>query len=331
MNQYVIRFADISDIEMIMEYIDEYWKRGHILAVDRKMFEWQYTESDKLNMILGFNEDNILQGILGYIPYGEAEEKDICLALWKANKGNGYLGIELLSYLLDNVPHRTIFCNGINLKTTKSIYEWFGFNVGKLKQWYRLLPSTEYKIAEIVNYKIPMIEDIDAFSFVKANTFEELICNISGSMFDKEEYPYKSREYIEKRYFNHPKYDYLAYKILDKDNIANSAIVFRIQEYNNSCVLRVIDFWGRKDDIYYITGKIESIASDFNAEYIDMYEYGLDDKLMKKAGWLEVGMNENIIPNYFAPYTLCNVDINFCSMSEKVVIFKGDGDQDRPN
>jgi hypothetical protein len=40
----------------------------------------------------------------------------------------------------------------------------------------------------------------------------------------------------------------------------------------------------------------------------------------------------NIIPNYFEPFVAENIDIYFFSnTNEKVYIFKGDGDQDRPN
>lgn len=39
----------------------------------------------------------------------------------------------------------------------------------------------------------------------------------------------------------------------------------------------------------------------------------------------------NIIPNYLSPYEKSNVDIHYCSSDPKVILFRGDGDQDRLN
>ena len=37
-----IRFAVREDIPAIMEFIEEYWAHGHILAHDRELFDFQY-------------------------------------------------------------------------------------------------------------------------------------------------------------------------------------------------------------------------------------------------------------------------------------------------
>ena len=58
MGEYNIRFADYEDITTIMRFIDEYWKKGHILARDSELFEWQYVEDGKVNFVLGFDEEN---------------------------------------------------------------------------------------------------------------------------------------------------------------------------------------------------------------------------------------------------------------------------------
>lgn len=331
MGQYCVRFAEISDTEMIMRFIDQYWKKGHILATNNELFKWQYISNNRLNMVLGIDEENRLQGILGFIPYGEEDSKDICLALWKANPGAGFLGLELLIYLMKNEPHRNVFCNGINLHTTEAIYKYFGYSVGKLNQWYRLQPNIEYAIAKVQTYYIPKVTSESTISLEEVKNFESLEACTSSKMFRDDYFPNKSKTYIEKRYFNHPVYDYKVYKLVSEDGVANSAIVFRIQECNNSRALRLIDFWGQQKDIYQITSCIDMLAKEYKAEYVDMYEYGLNEENLVAAGWIKVGSNENIIPNYFSPYAQCNVDINFCTTDDTIVMFKGDGDQDRPN
>ena len=42
MGECKIRLAVYNDIPLIMRFIDEHWKKGHILAANRTLFEWQY-------------------------------------------------------------------------------------------------------------------------------------------------------------------------------------------------------------------------------------------------------------------------------------------------
>ena len=39
--RYEIRLAMYSEISEIMQFIDEYWKKGHILATNRDFFEYE--------------------------------------------------------------------------------------------------------------------------------------------------------------------------------------------------------------------------------------------------------------------------------------------------
>lgn len=331
MANYNIRFANMEDIPAIMNFIDEQWKKNHILAKDKELFEWQYVNNNKLNMVIGEDANGCLQGILGYIPYTEGVNKDFSLALWKAKSGTSFLGVQLLMFLLKEEPHRHMFCNGINVKTSEGIYHRLGIKTGKLKQWYRLLAKNEYKIAKIEKKVIPNVNITSEMKLFEIKNYDELKNRATERFFDKERVPYKSESYICKRYFEHPVYDYKVYGIENQAGKIDAAIVFRIQECNCAKALRVIDFIGEYSQIYSITNQIDDIAKECGAEYIDMYELGLDDNCLMEAGWLLVGADENIIPNYFAPYTPCNVDINICTTDEKIIIFKGDGDQDRPN
>ena len=40
--KYEIRLANENDIDSIMTFIDEHWKKNHILAVDRELFKYEY-------------------------------------------------------------------------------------------------------------------------------------------------------------------------------------------------------------------------------------------------------------------------------------------------
>jgi hypothetical protein len=328
MNDYNIRFADYSDIPAIMKYIDTYWRKDHILARDRKLFEWQYVNYGRVNFVVGTDENGDIQGILGYIPYDNNDDKDIAIALWKANKSAAFLGIRLLMFLIKEEKHKNIICTGINMSTTPKIYEQFGMKVVRMNHWYRLCKGADYVIGKIADTEIPEIL-VDKFTLHMIDSADDLDKVVRKINVDS--VPRKSEEYLKKRYFDHPAYRYYVYGICGENAETVGLLVIRIQEFNKSKVIRFVDFIGEQSVLAGITGGIDVLLKQFAAEYIDMYETGLDEDILLKAGWKETGMSGNIIPNYFAPFEQKNVDI-FCTTSDAgAVLFRGDGDQDRPN
>lgn len=329
-----IRFAKYDDIPFIMQFIDSFWKKGHILAANRKVFEWQYRNQDDVNFVIGLDQERKIQGILGFIPYDTTLKSDVALALWKANSNNGFLGIKLLVFLMENYPHRNIFCTGINVKTTAAIYQGLGMQVGVMRHWYRLRQKNSYVVAKIVSAVIPPIlpeEKVMNIVWKKIINFEEISSQFDFSAVDfKKSVPYKSASYVKKRYFEHPSYNYLLYGVWEKEKLS-SVFVIRVQDYNGVKVLRFIDCIGSVKNILKATSKLDELLSQYDAEYIDMYEIGLSEELLRASGWCLVRETENVIPNYFEPYEQRNIDIYYCSSNSDAILFKGDGDQDRPN
>lgn len=63
-----IRQAKDVDIPRIMEFIDEHWKHGHIMAVSREMFEFQHKPEQEVNYVIAEDsETGKLYGSVGYI------------------------------------------------------------------------------------------------------------------------------------------------------------------------------------------------------------------------------------------------------------------------
>lgn len=333
--EYTIRFATKLDVDNIMEFIGKYWRKNHILSYDKKLFEWQYGgESEKLNIVIGLDDANAIQGMLGFIPYAETDNKDIALALWKANPSTGFLGVRLIRYLMDEEPHREIVCPGINLKTTSKIYELLGMHVGTMTQWYRLSKRESYVIAKVIDDRIPTYHTSEKrIVFERINDFESLEASISynNSSFYKEEVPFKSLSYINKRYFKHPRYNYIPFLVNNYSDGSSTLLIFRTQEFNGSQALRLIDCIGDINNLRYITIELDNLLDRTNCEYVDCYEAGIEDIMMEEAGWKKVEEDGNIIPDYFYPFEHRKVDIHFSTSSLNAVLFKGDGDQDRPN
>lgn len=299
---YSIRFAEKNDIEKIMLFIDKYWRKDHILARDRKLFEWQYgADNNKLNIVIGTDEDGKIQGMLGFVPYDKTDDKDIALALWKANPSTGFLGVRLIKYLMNNEPHREIVCPGINLKTTSKIYEYVGMKVSTMSQWYRLAKKDTYKIAKVVDTTIPEFKNDSYINLVPIDT-ENGLKKACESVLDKKMVPFKSESYLLWRYINHPEYQYKIFTTKDNGDEKGALFVFRIQECNGSKALRMIDCIGDMGKIKRITPELDRLLAEYECEYVDTYEAGVNDEIFIEAGWCKVLEDGNIIPDYFAPF-----------------------------
>lgn len=326
----MIRFATPTDTPKIMKFINDYWKKNHILAKDENFFKYFYQTGENLNFLIS-EDKNVINAILGFVPYASIK-RDILLALWKANHtSDSLLGMKLLDYFTKNGDVNIVACVGINPKTTIPLYEYLGYTTGKMKHWYRLNPNCDYKIAVIKDKKIPPLKNLLA-NYKEFLTFEEMTTSM-----DMEKYknsspkPYKENWYIKKRYFDHPVYKYHAFGILKDDGKVHATFFYRIQECNNSCVIKLVDCIGDCKDFSLIGNILDELLQRHKAEYVDIYEVGVDDEFLLQGGFLNVDETENIIPNYFAPYEAKNVDIHYCTTDTDIVLFNGDGDQDRPN
>jgi len=330
-DNFEIRYAESKDIPAIQEFINENWRKGHILARDENLLRWQYT-SDKLDYVLGIDCTGRIQGMLGFISYDDTPWRDIATSMWKSNRGCGFLGIQLLMFVMQNERHRTVFCPGINMKSTKAIYEKMNFSIGKMNQWYRLRKKERYVIAKIENDIVPQNTSKNFSRLVEYRTGDELENDFDWDFYVREEMvPYKSWSYFKRRYLGHPFYKYRILGIKDNNEITKAVIVLRIQECQRERAIRFVDCIGDSREIGTITNEIDRILEMEDAEYIDMYETGVSKEMLIRAGWMKVEETTNIIPNYFSPYAQCNVPVYYCTTEKQIVLFRGDGDQDRPN
>ena len=67
---------------------------------------------------------------------------------------------------------------------------------------------------------------------------------------------------------------------------------------------------------------MQSILKKFNAEYLDLYSYGINDKNLKFAGFINRYETNEIIPDHFEPFENKNIDINFGYIGKKNAIIK---------
>lgn len=327
-----IRRAIYDDIPGIMTFIDEYWKKNHILARDRIFFEWQFIVDDILDFFIAVDdEDASIVGVNGVIRYNKLDHTDITCCLWKViPKKSPMLGLEFGPAVYNDMEPAHAVGLGLNARSRK-VEKLYGGRVEKLKRYYRLGFFDEFKIAVVndVNRKkcLP-----DKAYFKEISRIDDF-ANIIDEKILSDVVPHKDYWYINHRYFEHPTYKYKLLQLFCDDNPLTSVFVTREIMCGDRKVLKIVDYYGDDKYIQYSGTAFDMLLKQDCYEYVDFYFYGLEEKYLELAGFFELDDN-NIIPNYFEPFEQKNVDIyvSLCYEDmDKIRLFRADGDQDRPS
>lgn len=326
-----IRRAVYEDIPDIMQFMDEHWKKGNILATNREFFEWQFVDDGKVNMFLGVDEENgRIYGIMGAIVYNKSPRPDISGCTWQTIKSeNPVLGIDLVKHMYAQLKPRYACSAGLTKKAMR-IYELQGMVPTAMDHYYRLADKSDYVIAKVGEKIIPAAEQT-GYSLQRIHSVEEMKGIISegelaGQILSKD------YGYIGKRYFGHPVYQYDIWKILDAQKNSRSVLITREEKVEREKICKIIDYYGNPDDFRYITNALDSLMEKRGYEFVDIYSYGIPTDLYEQAGFCRCDETcMNIIPNYFHPFVRENITLR---MIDPVIpglrLFRGDGDQDRP-
>jgi len=336
MSDNIIYQASKSEADEIMQYIDNEWKKGHILAVNKKYFLYEYASGNMLNFIIS-RKNNKINGILGFMTPSIDVQKDVWLALWKVSKSNGspMLGIKLLKFLL-NLNFRSVICSGVNSDAIK-IYNYLGFETAHLNHYYLLNNKIKkFHIAK-VSPEIPsknFVLSLDATKEIMKLRIDNI--ETYSSFFESNQsIPFKDFTYFKKRFLEHPYYDYEIFGVFFELNLI-SLMVVRVSHYLGSSCLRIVDFLGDENSLLKLIPYLYNKMIHEGHEYIDFLCYGFDEALICNVGFSKLFYdNENIvIPNYFEPFIQENIKIHYSALIadlRKLRICKADGDQDRLN
>lgn len=325
-----IRQANLTDTKAIMQFIDEYWRKDHILAKHEKFFLYEFQKDNMLNIIIALENNNIV-GFLGYFYYNTSSSPHMAGSIWKTHPeaSDQLLGVKIRSYFQKNIKHQFFATPGPGLHM-KPVYKMLRMNWYQMDQYYIANDKIkEYKL--ISNPQFGDIKNIpnSELSFHKAKDLND----IKSFQFDQEVVPTKDLQYIQKRFFNHPVYEYIIYYIKNNDTIEN-IIVTRVCEYQNNKACRIVDLHGPISNMQTIVLFLYKLAIDKNYEYIDFISNGYDQEMMLNAGFSKVDFetNHTIVPNYFEPFVQSNVPVYcVCDKTDKTYRqHKADGDMDRP-
>ena len=146
---------------------------------------------------------------------------------------------------------------------------------------------------------------------------------------------HKDLWYLQRRYFAYPHQSYDVWAVQEAGALLAYAITRTITAAETGCVpvVRLVDFIGDDAVLPRIGGALDKLLHDAGAEYLDCYNAGIPAAVWAAAGLTERREDDGvIIPNYLTPPLRQNTEYYyFTNQPDGFVLFKADGDQDRPN
>jgi hypothetical protein len=329
-----------KDITKVQNFINNHWKKGHILSYHSNLLKWMYKRKEGLNFILAKQDENII-GILGFIKNSQFSKKSkfkdiIWLALWKVieEKAAPGLGILMLKKLEKLEPDLDIAVIGIN-KSLPPIFRVLNYYSDVMDHYYIVNPKIKnFYILSNENESLLPYPIISKNIIIYRQVFENDFLKNKYNYISKNFTCFKSASFFLNKYLNHPIYQYKLFH-LEQSEEKFALIVIRIININNTNVVRVIDFEGDESLISHMGQFLLNILVKENAEYVDFLQHGIKKNYFLNSGFNLLNSKQKIIiPNYFEPFVRDNIPLLFSYKLDKntnIRIFKGDGDQDRPN
>ena len=334
LKNYTVRRCRKDEYEKLIAFLHDYWNANHVFCRNKTIFEFQHGTAEKGEydfVIAVHNESGEIHAVLGYITTtryngNDMEEPEAVYgALWKArddvkDKESGKLGLAVLQYLLKQYPNSDYITLGLS-RDSQSIYQALHFDFGTMNHYYIANPAIgDYFIAG--SPEVDEEEDNSEYTIREMKEVPSELKNIY--------HPNKNTTYIKNRYLKHPYYHYSLLGIYRKEEPLCLWVTREIEVEGHRCI-RIVDMIGDLEKIKNMKGQAIAYLKERDAEYIDCYNYGIDKHAFLQAGFKEVE-KDTIIPNYFEPFEKKNVDIHYAAYAKNpIVIFKADGDQDRPN
>jgi len=335
-SRLILRFGDYADIGIVTKFIDEHWKPGHILTRDRELFEYLYLEKNgRLNFVIAIDEHSgEMVAMLGYIPTDKSHSR-IGLSMWMSRPDatirQRKVGLSVLRFLINEVKPKRIFSSGIG-PDTKIVYEFLGYFCDRMDHFVLVNNQIdEFRIIKNPPRSIfdQLISDSSFGSLSVVSTEKDLRHALSDFEFDLNP---KDADYFCHRYLSHPRFKYEIRKVL-VDGVVTGVIVFRRSFALNRSCIRIIDVIGGEESLRLATKSLTCEMITNGDEYIDLLCWGLNSDHVQETGFFDRReFVDCIVPDYFSPFLQSNSDCwLFTNSPSSEKIFKGDGDQDRPN
>lgn len=267
----------------------------------------------------------------GYIPASQAPGADAWVSIWVAAKGHNGVGLALMDALPGLLGAQVLACNNIRENTCK-LYHFLGWQAERVRHYYRLGAPGPGGWTLAVPGPLPPLPaggDLALEPVADAAALQAL------GLPPTPHTPRKDLWYLRRRYFAYPHLRYDVWAARENGRLLAYAVTRTVPAADTGCapVLRLVDFIGQDAVLPRLGAALDRLLQRSGAEYLDCYNAGIPPQVWQAAGLRErLPGDGTVIPNYLTPPLRENTEYYyFANRPEQFVLFKADGDQDRPN
>lgn len=329
-----IEYCRAEELSGVMRFLDEHWRKGHIMAHDRQLMNFMHkNNAGGYDFAVAYEGGKII-GVLGFLGPHRYDnnlcDEDVWLVLWRSI-GNIGVGVALMNEVCRHCT--TAAAIGINDRVSL-LYDRLGFKVDVLRHYYILNSQIKkFILADVRAEEHSMSREVDprGAELIPLTEMDVLNVGITSCY-----YPKKSVIYLVNRYLKSPIYNYELFGVRNPGSNAISAIiVVRIVSCQGGRCIRMVDLLGDFSRCASISNSVQGMLNRYGCEYFDCLNYGISDSVFVSHGFSRLSGDDGVvIPNYFEPFVRENVTVKFALLNrttQPYVVFKGDSDQDRPS
>ena len=331
MSEATFRLARPEEKQRVLDFINANFDWRLPLVNRPEWFRFYYESGAGLQFAVA-EKDGEWLALAGYIRANRHSTPDIWVSVWVARKGHNGVGLELMSALPRLTGARLVACNNIRPQTMP-FYQFLGWQTGRVGHYFRLADQAEFRLAVPGSNagRLPVSGDL---------TLEPVhsVTRLQGmGMPPSSHTPTKDVWYMTRRYFNFDYYRYDVWCITEQGKLLAYLVTrtadVRLNDGSPIKVLRMVDFIGEDAVLTRLGVALDQLLAESGAEYLDCYCAGIPAVTMAQAGLSErLEGDGTILPNYLDPPVQENTEYYyFTSQPKDFVLFRADGDQDRPN
>lgn len=336
MSLYNIRFCGREELPKLQAFINLHWRKGHVMGCSKELLEFQHAHEgqDYYDFAVAENkETGEFDAIYGFIRTWKYDTTQTIPsigwgAIWKVrddvnNPEIGTIALQLMKYIILHGDIEILASLGIS-EDFKRIATSLHFTVGMMNHYY-------IANKQIKDYHVIVAPQEPSKVIEESYTIQPIESLRDVKQVNNSLNPYKNLQYLENRYERHPFYKYLFWGVYDEEQLALVLVARRISIGDYS-IFRIVDAIGTSDITKSMYGAIQDILKEAGAEYVDCMNAGIEESVFEKLGFIKADYGKTIVPEHFNPLEHKNVPLEYAYTEEdNIVIFKGDGDQDRPN
>lgn len=329
MSELVCRRARLGEDRAIIDFINDNFDMRLPLVNRAEFYRHYYVGRGGVPQFVLAEQDGRILSVAGYILASTAPRPDVWVSVWVAAKGHNGVGLELMNALPDLVGANVVACNNIRPHTC-TFYRFLGWTAERMHHYYRLARRERYRLAQpLAPEFLPVQHDL------AMEPVESAADLIPLGMPPTSHTPRKDTWYLRRRYYHYPRARYTVWAVREEGRLLAYLVTRTVTARETGCVpvVRVVDFIGENTVLPRLGGALDDLLQETGAEYMDCYNAGIAPRFWRAAGFCERAEQDgSIIPNYLTPPLRQNTEYYyFTNKPDNFVIFKADGDQDRPH